>query len=65
MHLTGLAKDKNGTIFYLTKNSWGANRNNFGGYLYMSKSYVQLKTIAIMVHKEAIPKDIKKKMGIK
>ncbi len=65
MHLTGIAKDKNGMIFYLTKNSWGTDRNRFGGYLYMSKSYVQLKTIAIMVHKDAIPKDIKKKMGIK
>ncbi len=65
MHLTGIAKDKNGTIFYLTKNSWGANSNLFGGYLYMSKWYVQLKTIAILVHKNAIPKDIKKKLGIK
>ena len=65
MHLTGLAKDKNGSMFYLTKNSWGANSNKFGGYLYMSKWYVQLKTIAIMVHKDAIPKDIKKKLGIK
>ncbi|MEN8120181.1 MAG: C1 family peptidase [Bacteroidota bacterium] len=65
MHITGIAKDKNGTIFYLTKNSGGPNRNNFGGYLYMSKSYVQLKTIAILVHKDALPKDIKKKMGIK
>jgi len=65
MHITGIAKDKNGTIFYLTKNSWGANSNQFGGYLYMSKWYVQLKTIAIMVHKDAIPKDIKKKMVIK
>ena len=65
MHITGMAKDRNGTIFYLTKNSWGENSNNYGGYLYMSKWYVQLKTIAIMVHKDAIPKDIKKKMGIK
>ncbi len=65
MHITGIAKDKNGTIFYLTKNSKGANSNSSGGYLYMSKWYVQLKTIAIMVHKDAIPKDIKKKMGLK
>ncbi|MBN1251107.1 MAG: aminopeptidase [Bacteroidales bacterium] len=63
MHITGIAKDKNGTIFYLTKNSWGENSNNFGGYLYMSQWYVQLKTIAIMVHKDAIPKTIRKKLG--
>ena len=64
MHLIGLAKDKNGTIFYLTKNSWGVNRNNYDGYLYMSQWYIQLKTIAIMVHKDAIPKHLRKKMGI-
>ncbi|MFN8256395.1 MAG: C1 family peptidase [Bacteroidales bacterium] len=64
MHITGLAKDKDGSIFYLTKNSWGENSNPYGGYLYMSKWYVQLKTIAITVHKDAIPVDLKKKMGI-
>jgi bleomycin hydrolase len=65
MHLTGLAKDKNGTIFYLTKNSWGKNSNKYGGYLYMSKWFVQLKTLAVLVHKNAIPKELKKKLGIK
>jgi len=64
MHITGIAKDKEGAIFYLTKNSWGEARNKFGGYLYMSKPYVQLKSIAIMVHKDAIPLDIKKKIGL-
>lgn len=64
MHITGLAKDKNNSYFYLTKNSWGTNRNKYGGYLYMSKWYIQLKTVAIMVHKDAIPKDIKKKLKL-
>jgi len=64
MHLTGMARDKNGSIFYLTKNSWGENSNKYGGYLYMSQWYVQLKTIAIMVHKDAIPKELKKKLGL-
>ncbi len=64
MQLTGLAKDKDGALFYLTKNSWGENSNQFGGYLYMSKWYVQLKSIAILVHKDAIPKELKKKLGI-
>lgn len=66
MHLTGLFKDQNGTIFYKTKNSWGTGRNeDMGGYLYMSRSYVGMRTISILVHKDAIPKDIRKKMGIK
>jgi bleomycin hydrolase len=64
MHITGLATDKNGTVFYLTKNSWGDKSNKYGGYLYMSNSFVQLKTVAIMVHKDAIPKDLRKKLGI-
>ncbi|MDH6534732.1 aminopeptidase [Parabacteroides sp. 52] len=64
MHITGLTKDQNGTIYYITKNSWGTDRNKFGGYLYMSESYVQAKTIFIMVHKEAIPDHIKSKLGI-
>jgi hypothetical protein len=30
----------------------------------MSVPYVRLHTIAIMVHKDAVPKDIKVKLGI-
>ncbi|MCK4630115.1 MAG: aminopeptidase [Bacteroidales bacterium] len=64
MHLTGMAKDKNGTYYFLTKNSWGPDSNDFGGYLYMSESFVRLHTIAFMVHKDAVPKDIKEKLGL-
>ena len=59
MHLTGIAKDQNGTKYYITKNSWGTERNTFGGYLNMSESFVRAKTIYIMVHKDAIPKEIR------
>lgn len=63
MHLTGIVKDQNGTIFYVTKNSWGTERNG-SGYMNMSESYVRAKTISILVHKNAIPADIKKKLGL-
>ncbi len=65
MHLTGIKKDQNGTKYYVTKNSWGTERNKFGGYLNMSESYVRAKTISIMIHKDALPKAIKAKLGIK
>lgn len=64
MHITGIVKDQNGTPYYITKNSWGTERNAFGGYLNMSESYVRAKTIYIMVHKDAIPKAIKNKLTI-
>ena len=64
MHLTGIVKDQNGTKYYKTKNSWGTDRNAFGGYLNMSENYVKAKTLFIMVHKNAIPPEIKTKLGI-
>jgi bleomycin hydrolase len=65
MHITGIAKDQTGKEFYMVKNSWGTERNECGGYLYVSKPYFQYKTIMVMVHKKAIPKRIAKKLGIK
>ncbi len=64
MHITGITQDQNGTRYYITKNSWGTDRNALGGYLNMSESYVRAKTIYIMVHKHAIPHDIRSKLGI-
>jgi bleomycin hydrolase len=63
MHLTGIAENQEGTKFYYTKNSWGT-KYKYDGYWYMSESFVKLKTIAIMVHKDAILEDIKTKLGI-
>ncbi len=64
MHVTGIMKDQNGTVYYKTKNSWGPSSNTTGGYLNMSENYVRAKTIYIMVHKDAIPAGIKTKLGM-
>ncbi len=64
MHITGLANDQLGQEYYLVKNSWGTTGSPYNGYLYASKAYVLYKTTSIMVNKNAIPKDIAKKLGI-
>ncbi len=62
MHIIGMAKEQNGTIYYKVKNSWGSY-NSYDGYFYASGPYVRYKTTAIMVHKDAVPQDIRKKLG--
>lgn len=64
MHIIGKAVDQNGTPYFIVKNSWN-KYNKFGGYFYASYPFVAFKTLNYMVHKNAIPKDIKKKLGIK
>lgn len=65
MLLTGIVKDQKGNVYYKTKNSWGTERNKFGGYLNMSESFIRAKSISVMVHKSSIPNSIKAKLGIK
>jgi bleomycin hydrolase len=64
MHLVGIATDQNGVKYYYTKNSWGIENHIYNGYLYMSDPFVRMKTIAILVHKDAIPAEIAMKMGL-
>ena len=64
MVIFGTAKDQNGTKYYLVKNSWGTD-SKYKGIWYASETFVKHKTIDILVHKDAIPKEILKKLGIK
>jgi len=64
MLIYGIAKDQDGKEYYMVKNSWGYT-GKYHGTWYASKAFVSYKTINILVHKDAIPKDIAKKLGIK
>lgn len=64
MVLTGIATDQNGSKYFYVKNSWG-EYNDLEGFFYASEAFVKYKTVSWGVHKDAIPKAIKKKLGIK
>ncbi len=63
VHIIGTAKDQNGTVYYKVKNSWGVY-NKYKGYFYMSKPYASYRVTDIMVHKDAVPAPIRKKLGL-
>jgi bleomycin hydrolase len=63
MHITGKARDQNGNVYYTTKNSWGTG-NPYKGYQYVSQAYFRAKTVGIVVHKDALPKDLRNKLGL-
>ena len=64
MHVYGLAQDQNGNKYFMVKNSWG-EAGAYKGIWYASDAFVRYKTLNVVVHKDALPKDIKKKLGIK
>ncbi len=61
MHIVGLAKDQTGKEYYIVKNSWGVT-NDYKGYLYVSKPYVQFKSTGILLNKNGIPKEVLSKL---
>jgi bleomycin hydrolase len=61
MQIVGLAKDQNGKEYYKVKNSWGES-NDYKGYLYVTKAFVQLKSTGILLHKGGVPKAMKSKI---
>ena len=64
MEIVGYATDQNGKRYYKVRNSWTDNQI-YGGYLYVSEPYFLAKTLDILVHRDAIPKAIARKMNLR
>lgn len=65
MLIYGIAKDQNGKEYFMVKNSWGTEDSPYKGIWYASEAFVKYKTLNIIVHKDALPKAIAKKLGLK
>jgi len=67
MHIVGLAKGVDGKVFFIVKNSWGDDRglDGFKGHVLVSEAYFRMNTISILLHKDAISKDLKGKLKLK
>ena len=63
MLIYGVAKDQNGKEYYMVKNSWGES-GDYKGVWYMTKTFIAANTMDFLVNKNAIPKNIRKKLGI-
>ena len=64
MHIFGIAKDQDGKKYYMVKNSWGET-GKYKGIWYATEAFVKGQTLDITIHKSALPKDLKKRLGVK
>ena len=64
MQIYGIAKDQDGKKYYMVKNSWGES-GKYKGIWYATESFVKAQTLDFVIHKDALPKDIKAKLGLK
>ena len=65
MLVVGIANDQNGTKYYKIKNSWGTERGPYQGYWYCSEQYLRQYTIFFTLHKDALSKEMIKKLNLK
>lgn len=63
MQIYGIAEDQNGNRFFMVKNSWGET-GPYDGFWYASFPFVSYKTLSIVLHKDALPASIAKKLGL-
>ena len=64
MQIFGIARDQFGNKYYMVKNSWG-DSGKYHGIWYATEAYVRNQTLDIVLHKSAVTKDVKSKIGLK
>lgn len=64
MQIFGTATDQTGKRYYMIKNSWGTRKSKYKGIWYVSEAFMRYKTNDILVHKDAIPADLRAKLGL-
>lgn len=64
MEIVGTAVDQFGNKYYKVKNSWDTNQV-YDGFFYVSEPYFLAKTINVLVHRDALPKETATKLGLK
>lgn len=64
MHIVGIAKDQKDNKYFIVKNSWADDSNKYNGYFYASYPFVAYKTMSFMIHKDALSKEMKSKLGL-
>ena len=62
MQIFGIARDQFGKKYYMVRNSWGVT-GKFDGIWYATEAYVRNQSLDIILHKDALPKDLRKKLG--
>lgn len=63
VHTVGLATDQDGKKYYYTKDSGGPDRGPYQGFVYLSENYVRAKVLAIYLHKDGVPAEVRTKLG--
>ena len=63
VHSVAIAKDQDGIKYYFTKDSGGPQRGPYDGFYYISENYYRAKVLAIFVHKDAVPAELRAKLG--
>lgn len=61
MHIVGIEKNKEGTTFFIVKNSWG-EVGPYKGHVHVSENYFARNTISLVLPKAAVPQAIMDKL---